>query len=190
MSQDFTGFNELEFKYRADDIEFSDFTELMNTLSFTKYKDVSSWDTYYTNNTNPDEFIRHRISDNPELTIKRKQNQNNNWNRVEVDLPLHKADKSIVTAFVELLGYKAKKSIYKSCFIYWLDYINFVYYVVYDENMKEQGRFIEVEFNKDKLPEHKDKVTEQLKYGQDILNKLGLTPQNRLKKSLFEIFVK
>lgn len=183
-------YSELEFKYKADGIGFSTFIDLMESLSYKNYADASSWDHYYTNKTNVDEFIRYRVSDKPELTIKRKTNQNNNWNRVEVDLPLASNNKKTVDTFVNLLGYEHSKSIYKSCFIYWLEYINFVYYIVYDSNMTEKGRFIEIEFNKGKLPEHLDKVSDQLKYGQEVLVKLGLSPQNRLKKSLFEIFVK
>lgn len=185
-------FSELEFKYRADDIALGSFLALMKELAITGQKDVSSWDHYFTNEINKEEFIRFRESDEPELTIKRKTNQNNNWQRVEVDLPIEQSRMKLETInkFVELLGYKPNTSIYKTCFIRWLEYINFVYYIVYDENMKEKGKFIEVEFNKAKLPEHLDKVEEQLKYGQEVLAKLGLTPQNRLKKSLFEIFVK
>lgn len=193
MSQDFTGFNELEFKYKADDISLQDFQKLMNTLAVTHKKDVSSWDHYFTN-TAEDEFLRYRESTEPELTIKRKLNKNNNWERIEVDLPINpkKVNMPTMTKFVSLLGYNNKKSIYKTCFITWLEYINFVYYIVYDADMKEKGRFIEVEFNKDKLDSTlMDKGIEyHLKYGQEVLAKLGLTPQNRLKKSLFEIFVK
>jgi len=185
-------FSELEFKYKADDIALRSFITLMKELPSITRKDVSSWDHYFTNEANKEEFIRFRESDEPELTIKRKTNQNNNWQRVEVDLPIEQKRLKLETVnkFVELLGYKPNTSIYKTCFITWLEYINFVYYIVYDEDMKEKGKFIEVEFNKTKLPEHLDKVTEQLKYGQEVLSKLGLTPQNRLKKSLFEIFVK
>jgi len=192
MSTDFTGFSEVEFKYKADDIDLKSFVNVMKELTITKQKDVSSWDHYFTNETNNEEFIRFRESTEPELTIKRKTKQNNNWQRVEVDLPIQQSRLEIetVNTFVELLGYKPNTSIYKTCFIYWLEYINFVYYIVYDEDMKEKGRFIEVEFNKSQLPEHSDKVEVQLKYGQEILTKLGLSPQNRLKKSLFEIFIK
>lgn len=183
-------FTELEYKYKADDIDLKDFQQLMATLPVVKQKDVSSWDYYYTNSNNQDEFIRFRVSDTPELTIKRKTNQNNNWNRVEVDLPLRDNNLHTVNTFVNLLGYSKNKSIYKSCFIYWLEYINFVYYIVYDDNMHEKGRFIEVEINKSCLPKEALYVDEHLKRGQEILSKLGLSSQNRLKKSLFEIFVK
>jgi adenylate cyclase class IV len=185
-------FSELEFKYRADGIALSSFLNLMKELPVTSQKDVSSWDHYATNDSNKEEFLRFRESDEPELTIKRKTNQNNNWQRVEVDLPIEASRFKVQTInkFIELLGYKPNTSIYKTCFIRWLEYINFVYYIVYDEDMNEKGKFIEIEFNKSKLPEHLDKVAGQLKYGQEVLAKLGLTPQNRLKKSLFEIFVK
>lgn len=185
-------FSELEFKYVANDISLSEFKKLMRTLDIKDNKDVSSWDHYFTNNLNKEEFVRFRESDEPELTIKRKTSVNNNWERVEVDLPIdpNRPHLHTVNKFMELIGYLPNTSIYKTCFIFWLDYINFVYYIVYDEDMNEKGKFIEVEFNKSKLPKHSDKVEDQLKYGQEILSQLGLKPQNRLKKSLFEIFVK
>lgn len=191
MSTDFTGFNELEYKFKADDIKLQDFLALMSTLDVTKKKDVSSWDHYLTN-SNEDEFLRYRESNEPELTIKRKVNKNNNWDRIEVDLPLdsNRVNIATVSKFAELLGYTNRKSIYKTCCIYWMDYINFVYYIVYDVNMIEKGRFIEVEINKDKLDKEIVLVDTHLKKGLEILSKLGLTPQNRLKKSLYEIFVK
>jgi hypothetical protein len=184
-------FSELEFKYKADDIKLQDFVSLMATLPIVNQKDVSSWDHYYIGN-NEDEFIRYRESTDPELTIKRKTTQNNNWQRIEIDLPLdHSRIKSeTVSKWVELLNYKHKRSIYKTCFIYWTTDINFVYYIVYDTDMKEKGRFIEVEVNKYGQNPNGIHPDNMLKYGQDVLLKLGLSPQNRLKKSLFEIFVK
>lgn len=184
-------YSELEFKYKADDIALSSFIALMKELPIVSQKDVSSWDHYYISG-NEDEFIRFRESTDPELTIKRKTNQNNNWVRIEIDLPLDGAriKTETVANWVELLNYKHKRSIYKTCFIYWTNYINFVYYIVYDTDMKEKGRFIEVEVNKYGPNPNGIHPDHMLKYGQDVLAKLGLTPQNRLKKSLFEIFVK
>lgn len=182
---------ELEFKYKADNIELQEFLDLMKLMPVIKQKTVSSWDHYYTNGVE-DEFIRYRDSTDPELTIKRKVNKTNNWQRIEVDLPLdtERIKESTVSKFVELLGYTTKKSIYKTCFIFWLDNINFVYYIVYDVDMKEKGRFIEVEVNKDRLPMTESLVEENLKNGQNILTNLELGPQNRLKKSLYEMFIK
>ena len=184
-------YSELEFKYKANEILLKDFTALMSTLPITKQKDVSSWDHYYVNGVE-DEFIRFRESSDPELTIKRKTNQANNWQRVEVDLSLDhtKIKPETVLAWVELLGYKHKRSIYKTCFIFWTEYVNFVYYIVYDNDMNEKGRFIEVEMNKSCLPKEALNVDNHLKRGQEVLAKLGLSPQNRLKKSLYELYVK
>src|SRR5690606_17444312 len=94
-----------------------------------------------------------------------------------------------VTFHVGLDGYVKNFKIYKTCFIYWFDNTNAVYYIVYDEEMKERGRFIEVEINKDKVPELGiDQSFEELKQKEQVLLKLGVSTKNRLKKSLFELF--
>ncbi len=183
-------FLELEYKYRADNISLTQFNDLLAKQKITKKLDVSSWDTYFTKG--PDEFVRFRNSNiSPELTIKRKMKDRNNWQRVEVDLPLdpkrltdEKADN-----FLTLLEYKKNFKIYKSCFIYWLDDVNYVYYIVYDENLKECGRFIEVEINKESITSLSNSV-EALNRHEKTLSSLGISPQNRLKKSLFEMYVK
>lgn len=191
-------FSELEYKYKADEIGLKQFTDLMKELGFNKQLTVSSWDYYYTNDS--EDFIRLRESQkSPELTIKRKTKSSNNWIRKEVDLPLsasrysHKA----VEEFVSLEGYEENFKIYKSCFIYFQDIVNYVYYIVYDEQMREKGRFIEVEVNKDKINDIKfyteigEKEKTPMKYlkeAENKLNLLGISSRNRLKKSLFELF--
>ena len=64
-----------------------------------------------------------------------------------------------------------------------------VYYIVYDENMKEKGRFIEIEVNKDKIKQLSDPFA-TLKLYEASLLEVGIKPSNRLKRSLFEMFVK
>ena len=54
--------------------------------------------------------------------------------------------------------------------------------------MVEQGRFIEVEVNKDKVAGLADGVLDVLNDYEKVLNKLGITHKNRLKKSLYEMF--
>jgi len=187
-------YKELEFKYRADDVSLVAFVNLMNEVGFKVRKDVSSWDFYYTHADTKEEFLRFRDSDNPELTIKRKVKSSNNWERVEIDLPLDakRVTKKTVDSWTSLEGYVGNFTIYKSCFIFWQDLINMVYYVVYDEDMKEKGRFIEIEVNKDKVEGigGVEMAFQQLKEMEKRLTTLGINPQNRLKKSLFEMFVK
>ena len=193
---------EFEYKYYANDIKLKEFVSLMEKMGFKKRLDASSWDTYYVKPDEKTEFQRFRHSSQPEITKKRKVKSTNNWTRIELDLPLDKerVTEEIVAAYVGLDGYEKNFSIYKSCFIFWQDKVNYVYYIVYDENMKELSRFIEVEVNKNKIPglltEEDQKtggfsgVEEVLNQAASELKKLGLTPQNRLKKSLFELYVK
>lgn len=194
-------FTELEYKYLADNIKLSDFRKLMESypnewlniddrIFGPTVKEVSSFDIYYT--ASLEHFIRFRMSkQSPELTIKRKNNETNNWDRVEVDVPLSpEATEETVEKFVNLLDYKKNFKIYKSCFIYFFDNFNTVYYTVYDEEMKEVGRFIEIEINKDKVKMLGDNASIVLKQVENSLEALGITAKNRLKKSLFEMYVK
>jgi hypothetical protein len=187
-------FRELEYKYRADNIKLTDFNLLMEEWGYEKKLDgVGSWDHYYTKDSEEDFFIRYRNDRHrPELTKKRKLKSSNNWVRVEVDLPLdpERINEEIVTRFVGLDGYKEDFKIYKSCVIYFYEYINAVLYYVSDHEMEGKQSFLEIEVNKDKLEELGDKAPEILKEYEQKLNKLGISPQNRLKKSLFEMYRK
>lgn len=192
---------ELEYKYKADEVKISDFLKLMTKLGWKSKLDVSSWDIYYTDSED-EKFLRFRNGSNPELTRKQKVVKHNNWERIEVDLPLDEArlSEGLVSQFVALGGYTENFRIYKTCFIYWFDDVNYVYYIVYNENMKEVGRFIEVEVNKEiahKVGEKEfDGVTgEEFTYNPlddaaKYLEELGLTHRNRMKRSLFEIYRK
>ena len=190
-------YRELEYKYKADNVSLSDFTTLMENLNPERRLDISSWDVYFTPETQSGEvekFMRFRDSDIPELTIKRKTKSSNNWDRVEIDLPLSKelATERIVGDFVALEGYKKNFKIYKTCFIFWFDLFNVVYYIVYDENMKEKGKFIEIEIDKKKVPEigleeAKSMLNDIEKNTLDVLN---ITHKNRMRNSLFELFKK
>ena len=185
-------FLELEYKYKADEIKLDEFKKLMGTLGFKTNLDVSSWDHYYTKEETKDIFTRFRdSSNNPELTTKIKVNNGNNWERYEYDLPLDpkRVTEPIVSEFVKTHGFINKTSIYKSCFIYWQDNVNYVYYIVYDKNLKELGRYIEVEVNKGKVKDLTNPIDE-LNLAAVPLEKLGITSQNRMKKSLYEIYVK
>lgn len=190
-------YTELEYKYKADDVPLKDFIKLMSELKTVKRLDVSSWDSYYTKGE--DEFVRHRQSQQkPELTIKRKTKDTNNWQRVEVDIALDPSvSEDNVSKFLSLLDYKFNFKIYKSCFIFWLDNVNYVYYIVYDEDMKERGRFIEVEVNKDRIEYLFENAIalgltpiSALSKAEEALTQVNISSKNRTKKSLYEMFVK
>jgi len=188
-------FKELEYKYNASDVSVKDFEKLMHEMLFDEKIEVSSWDVYYTQKDYLEHFQRYRMSgDIPELTKKRKVKGHNNWERVEVDLPLDpkRITEDKVEAYLELDGYQKNFKIYKTCFIYMFEHINTVWYSVYNESMNEIGRFVEIEVNKDKIKElgGEYKAFECLKETEQKLLSLGITPQHRLRKSLFEMYVK
>jgi adenylate cyclase class IV len=147
---------------------------------------VSGWDSYFTLGS---DFMRYRQSpDKPELTMKRKTKDSNNWERVEVDVELGTGhDPDSVYKFCDMAGFKLDFKIYKSCFIYWVGDVNYVYYIVYDENMKELDRFIEVEVTKGSNLS-KAKAVKKLKEAEDRLHYLDIMSKNRLKKSIFELY--
>lgn len=189
-------FFELEYKYLADDIKLSDFTSLMDKIKkkyeLKKFLQASSFDVYYIKKDSPDEFQRFRNDGKtPELTKKIKTKSSNNWERVESDLPLDPAriTEDKVSFHLGLDGYTYNFRIFKVCFIYFYENVNYVWYSVYDHDMKEIGRFVEVELNKDKVT-RTDQDAVVLKEHENNLLELGITSQNRTKLSLFERYRK
>jgi len=182
-------FKELEFKYAADDISMQDFIALVEKMKIDKRLMVSSYDDYFTDKTN--NFIRYRYNGNAgELTIKRKTTEANNNNRIEVNLPTTGDNFPTVEAFVGLLGYEYNFSIYKTCKIYWSDNVVLVYYIVYDKEMNESRRFIEIEADEDHNWASEEEAHNKIVQYEKMLEPLGITPRNRMKKSLFELFLK
>lgn len=184
-------FKEIEFKYSADDISLEDFIKANDALERSYQRiDVSSWDCYYTKGDKTDRFIRHRMGDTPELTFKLKITKNI-WEREEVDISLKNCNQEKeINRFCEFIGYEKNFKIYKSCFIFVYENFNSVYYTVYDTNMKEIGRFMELEFDKSKVEEYtEDGAFEFLKQKEkELFEKSGITHRNRLQKSLFDMF--
>ena len=182
-------FKEIEFKYDAQAVSMNKFVELMETFTIDKKMLVSSYDDYFVDQ--PGNFIRYRYTDGRgELTIKRKTTDKNNNERIEVNVPTAGDNLKTVEAFVDLLGYKHNFGIYKTCKIFWIDKVVMVYYVVYDKEMKEQRRFIEIEANEDLPWESEQAAWDEVVKWEKVIEPLGITPQHRLRKSLFEIFRK
>lgn len=152
-----------------------------------KWLEVGSYDVYYSNEAG--EFIRWRYNDNRgELTIKRKTTHLNNNTRQEVNLKAVGNDTAAVEKFCELLGYKKDFQIYKVCWIAWVERVVLVYYIVYDKDMKESARYVEIEANEDlQWPSEEEAWNEVFKY-EKLFEPLGINPKKRLKKSIYETF--
>jgi adenylate cyclase class IV len=182
-------FKELETKYSADDVKFEDFVDLCSKFSVCREMMVSSYDDYFVDNS--DNFIRYRHRDGfGELTIKRKTSDKNNNNRIEVNLPTTGNNLKSVAVFADLLGYSCSFGIWKTAKIYWIDRVVVAYYIVYDRNLKELRRFIEIEANEELNWDSESQAWDEITKWEKIIEPLGITPKNRLKKSLFEMFKK
>ena len=182
-------FKEVETKYDASNVNWQAFIDLVASFKPNKWMLVSSYDDYFVNKDNC--FIRYRYTDDRgELTIKKKTVDKNNNERIEVNVPTKGDNLATIQAFAELLGYSYNFGIYKTCKIAFLDKIVLVYYVVYDKGMNEKRRFIEVEANEEYEWESEQQAWDEVVKYEKLLEPLGITPQNRLKKSLFEMFRK
>lgn len=182
-------FKEIEFKYNAETISLSDFTKSIELLSPSRNLIVSSYDDYFINSTG--NFIRYRHNnDHQELTIKRKVKDTDNMERIEVNMRIVPQDFNTIEAFCNLLGYNHDFRIYKVCNIYWVNRVVFSYYLVFDENMKELNRFIEIEADEECEFVNEDEAHNLIQLYEKKLVDLNMDISNekRLKKSLFEMY--
>ena len=183
-------FKEIEFKYDASDVSMEKFIEIAETLNPGKRMLVSSHDDYFVDSKN--NFIRYRHHDaRGELTIKRKMSDKNNNERIEVNLPTSGDNFAATEAFVNLLGYKHNFGIFKTSKIYWVDNVVIAYYVVFNKNtLKEERRFIEIEADEDYAWPSEALAWAHVEKYEKILEPLGISSRHRMRKSLFELFVK
>ena len=183
-------FREIEVKYDASEVSLKSFVSLVESkFTVKKHLLVSSYDDYFVDKDN--NFLRYRHKEGRgELTIKRKLDEHNNNKRIEVNLPTDGNAMEAVSQFASLLGYKHNFCVYKTAQVYWVDNMVICYYVVYNEEWKEQRRFIEIEADEDFPWETEAQALNAVEQYEKILEPLGLRVKNRLKKSLFEMFHK
>lgn len=187
-----TKFSEIEVKFRADDISLGKFHEFCkNRPNLQSYITAFGPDHFYSNTKDTDSFCRHRVgADMNQLTFKRKTAGTNNFIRVEHNIELKGASGEQIAALVKEFGYDYNTSIQKVCFVYKYDFYTLVYYFCYDLDMKELGRFVEIEMCEDYNWANQQDAWDQLVAMERICRPLGISPQGRIKRSLFELFRK
>lgn len=182
---------EIEFKYRADDISLKDFIAFCEARGPLRAVNPCGYDYFYDNAKDQDAFCRHRVGlDINQLTFKRKTTDANNFIRTEHNMDLVKATREQVRSLVSEFGYAHNFSLYKNCFVYSYDNYTLVYYVCYDEDMKELGRFIEIEMKEDFQWKSEQEAWDCLLVFEKLCKPLGISPQHRIKRSLFELYRK
>lgn len=185
-------FKEIELKYRADNILLSKFQEFCQARNPSKFVLAAGYDHFYANAKSPDSFCRHRVgADSNQLTFKRKTSDTNNYVRTEHNIDLAPSVKEAqVEALCREFGYTYNTSIFKTCFVYQYDWYILVMYIVCDQEMREIGRFVEVEAREDHNWANEQEAWDAIVTIERFMRPLGVTSQARLKKSLWEIVKK
>jgi len=204
-------FKEIEFKYFAHDISRARFNSAVKSIggikkelclfaSSTNGKDsVDHYFTFFdaTVDAGNQRFMRWREGQTDkgvktwELTSKIKLNENNNNVRSEVNISLNAKDMSIEKAveFSSHHGCVYDFSIKKDVQIYWMeDPIVLSHYTTYDLNGKELNTFMEIEADESFSWKGETEALEMISAWEKKLQGLGITAQNRIKRSLFEFY--
>ncbi len=183
---------ELEYKYSADGVCLEKFTAFALAQKPTESLSVCGFDTFYASPGDPNTFLRHRIGDNfNQLTVKRKLTDKNNFLRDEINLTLSKdTSEETLHALATIMGFEFNRKIFKTVFVHTYPRYVLAYYVVYDLDMVELGRFLEIEMSENHQWEYAGEPWELLKTIESEARVLGITPQGRIKKSLYEQFRK
>lgn len=179
---------EIEYKYNASDIKLSNFHKFCINKTPLKYLEVSGTDHFYKHPGRPDSFYRHRLSNNEsQITLKVLTNDNN-VTRDEYNIDAQGLHNSTVGEYVRAHGYSYSGKVYKNCFIYHYDCYCVVYYVCYDDDMQELGRFIEIEMSEDYPWASVEEAQGLLKMKEMSWKDLGIGLANRETRSLFQMF--
>lgn len=186
-------YKEIEFKYNADNIPLFKFVKVCEEMNPVRNFYAAGYDHFYEKADEKDAFCRHRCGvDINQLTFKRKTVDKNNFIRTEHNIDLAKTvDRAAIEALVKEFGYTYNSSIFKTCVIFQFEYYTLVYYVVSDGNFDQRGKFIEIEMAEDHNWANEEEAWNQLILIEKLLKtNLGITPQSRLKSSLFELYKK
>lgn len=194
------------------------FDELYQRCGGQRKLEIGSWDHYYTKGeafirdrrgTGKERELTSKEQTDPKnnqvrkeinLSIKSKLNEYNDFmdmiggqihkiNEIEDPQIIFKPDLDHVLLLAqEKLGYMFNFGIYKICWIYNLQDTVLVYYVVFNEDFKEVGRFMEIEANPHKDWSSEEEARNAVLTMEKEFEKIGITYRNRLPRSLFQMF--
>jgi adenylate cyclase class IV len=197
-------FIEWETKYRVEAHLLVVFKKIVSELpDIKRFLYVEGPDHYFTHpNFDENSFGRYRKPSfgldggRSEWTVKVKpKGAKNNIQRTEVNWRVDKTKEEDIFKMLELQGYKFNFSIVKNCHVMFFDDANVVFYTVYDTtegtSSTKVDHFVEIEVNEEKI--RKEGLTEDQAWNiiskyEKILAPVGVTPQKRLRKSLWEMY--
>lgn len=188
---------EFESKYRVEQsivLPFKFIVEKMPT--FKEFVYAEGPDEYFVKG---DTAARYRKEANKgpnaraELTIKIKpEGAKNNIIREEFNVRVDGTPRETIVKFLSALGFKHNFTVMKSCFIYRMEDATLVSYTVADitdGNLRSEDHFVEIEVSEEQIHTmNEDQAWAILTKYERALEPLGITPQKRLKKSLYEMY--
>jgi adenylate cyclase class IV len=185
-------FTEFETKYRTEKLLEDKFKSIVSEMDYKNFVYAEGPDHYY---TKPDgSFLRYRkavTEKRSEVTLKEKPTgATSNISRKEINWRVDGNSKEAIHQGALMMGFTFNFSIWKTCHIYNFKDATLVFYSVKDDNDK-YDYFIEIELNEKTIHTltHKEAMDCIRKY-EEILSPLGITHNKRLKKSLYEMYVK
>ena len=192
-------FTEWETKYKTELSVLPTFQRLAKAIPDLKeFIYCEGYDEY---NTRPDSplFLRLRMTDHPkaeptfkQLTIKgRPDGAKNNVKRREPNLDVSINSPEELRVFIQEAGFTYNFKIWKACHIYVFQDATIVFYTVKEEDESKEHYFLEIEVDEKTIHNLTEKEAWQVvsKY-ETILAETSITPQKRMRRSLFEMFKK
>jgi adenylate cyclase class IV len=184
---------EFETKYKVKGDVLFEFKRIVQDLpGLTGFTYVEGPDTYWTKG---EDFFRYRRAAHEEkdvkawLTMKQKTGTANNIQRKEINWRVDVTPFETVKEGVEMLGFKYNFKIYKMCHIYYFDDATLVFYTVKEDDKPDLTHFIEVEVDEETIGElTEEQAWDVIKKYEAAFEPLGIKAQNRLRKSLFEMY--
>lgn len=181
---------EVEFKYSAEHVSLVEFHEFCKDKDPRTSLTVSGEDLFYDNAHFPGTFYRYRSGDDGvQLTFKKKTQVDNSFVRIEHNIDLGwKANKEAVEGYLNDLGYTYAGKLFKTAFIYNYEDHNLVFYVCFNQDMREIGRYIEIEMREDYPWINQSQAWDALVTLENQYSKIGANSTKRINLSLFEMY--
>lgn len=179
---------EIEFKYPAKNISLQTFNDFCKNMhDHVGYRDNLGTDKFFTHPEKPDTFFRLRQdSGTLQLTFKRKIAQDNSM-RIEYNLNVDN-DQGSAHCLIEEMGYKYDTILHKVNHVHIFPWYVLSYYICYNSDMVEYDRFIEIEMREDCKWTSEQEVFNELRIVEKMFKPLGISPDKRIKESLYEMF--
>lgn len=197
MSDNLQKLTEFESKYRVEAHLLIDFKRIVSGLpDVERFLYVEGEDEYWTKET---KFLRYRRpsfgldNNRSEVTMKTKPTgAKNNIIRREWNWRVDNTPPDTIREGFKDLEFDFNFSIFKSCHIYNLPDATLVFYTVYgttDGKPSKTDTFVEIEVSEEQVSEMtEDQAWDIISKYEKILEPVGLSPQKRLRLSLFEMY--